>query len=105
VLKKLSTKRTNNLINKWANELNRQLSKEVQMANKYMKKCSAALPIKAVLPLSPSETHFISLGSHHLENKTNAGDTTRGKEPLCTVDGNVNCCNYYGDQYGVSSRN
>jgi hypothetical protein len=31
---------------KWANEANRQFSKEVQKANKYMKKCSTPLVIK-----------------------------------------------------------
>jgi flagellar biosynthesis chaperone FliJ len=37
-LKKLNTKRANNLINKWANELSRHFSnKEVQIVNKYMK--------------------------------------------------------------------
>jgi hypothetical protein len=35
--KNLNTKRTNNPINKWTNELNRQFLKEVQMPNKYMK--------------------------------------------------------------------
>jgi hypothetical protein len=36
-LKKLTSRRTNNLINKWANDLNRQFSEEeIQMANKYM---------------------------------------------------------------------
>jgi hypothetical protein len=39
-LKKLSLQRLSNPLNKWANELNRKLSKEVQLANKYMKKCS-----------------------------------------------------------------
>jgi hypothetical protein len=33
-------------VNKWANELNRQLSKEVQMVNKYIKKFSTTLAIK-----------------------------------------------------------
>jgi hypothetical protein len=36
--RKLNAKRTNNSINKWKNELNRQFSKEeVQTASKYMK--------------------------------------------------------------------
>jgi hypothetical protein len=41
-LKKFNTKRTNNLINKWTNELNRHFS-EVSMDNKYMKKISTSL--------------------------------------------------------------
>jgi hypothetical protein len=37
MLKKLNTKRPNNPIYKWANELNKQFSKEeVQMANKHV---------------------------------------------------------------------
>jgi hypothetical protein len=44
--KKLTFQRIYNLLNKWANEMNRQYSKEeVQMSNKYMKQCSASLAI------------------------------------------------------------
>jgi hypothetical protein len=39
-LKKTKPQRINNPINKWTKELNRYFSKEVQMLNKYMKKCS-----------------------------------------------------------------
>jgi hypothetical protein len=46
-LKKLTPRRINNPIKKWANELNRQFSKEEgQMGNKYMKKCSISLAIR-----------------------------------------------------------
>jgi hypothetical protein len=45
-LRKLTLQRINNSLNKWANEPNRQFSRELQMTNKYMKKCSTSLAIK-----------------------------------------------------------
>jgi hypothetical protein len=46
-LKKIISQRINSPVNKWTSELNRQFSKEeVQMVNKYMKKCSTFLAIK-----------------------------------------------------------
>jgi hypothetical protein len=44
---------------KWAHELNREFSKEeVQMANKYMKKCSTLLAIKTVQIKTPLRFHL-----------------------------------------------
>jgi hypothetical protein len=45
--KTLNSQRINDPMKKLTNELNRTLSKdEVQMADKYMEKCSPSLPIK-----------------------------------------------------------
>jgi hypothetical protein len=64
-LKKLNTRRINNPINKWTNELRKQFSKEeVQMANKYKKKCSAALSLKEVQIKSTLKFHLSQKGSH-----------------------------------------
>jgi hypothetical protein len=46
-LKKLNSQRINDSMKRCTNKLNRIFSKEeVQMGNKYMKKCSIHLPIK-----------------------------------------------------------
>jgi hypothetical protein len=57
-----SAQRINILVKKWAYELNREFSKEeVQMASKYMKKCSTSLVIKELQIKTTLGFHFMSV--------------------------------------------
>jgi replication-associated recombination protein RarA len=91
-LKKLNPQRINTQMKKWAHELNREISKEeVQMASKYMRKCSTSLVIKEVQIKTALRCHLTLVKMVIIKGKTTKADEDAAKqELLCTVCGNAN---------------
>ena len=78
---------------KWAKNLISHFSKEyIQMANRYMKRCSTSLIIREMQVKTMIRYPLKSVRNSMIKGQviTNAGKDVEKRESLYTVDGNVN---------------
>ena len=80
--------------------------KDIQMANRYMKRCPTSLIIRKMQVKTTVRFYLSSVSMAVIRNTRDKCWQGCGiKDCLCTVGGNANWCNHCGKQYGGSSKN
>ena len=97
-------KNTNNPNEKWAEDLNRHFSKDTQMANRHMKRCSTSPFIRENANYNHKDTTCQN-GYHPKTTNNKCWQECGEKGTLVHCCGECKSCSHYGKQYGGYSKN